>query len=97
MSAIGNTKKPNILFLLSDQHRYDAVGSNGALICKTPVMDEIAAEGMSFDRAYTSSPLCSPARASIFTGLYPHNHGLLANMGNFNRVFDEQLIGKKGY
>lgn len=60
-------------------------------------MDGIAAEGMSFDRAYTSSPLCSPARASIFTGLYPHNHGLLANMGNFNRVFDEQLIGKKGY
>jgi len=90
-------KKPNIVFFLSDQHRYDALGCNGAPVCKTPAMDEIAARGMRFTSAYTSCPLCTPARASILTGLYPHNHGMLANMGNFNGVFDRNLVDKKGY
>lgn len=87
----------NILYLLVDQMRYDALSCNGAPICKTPNMDALAADGVLFSRAYTTNALCSPARASILTGLYPHNHGQLANTGNFNGVFDKCLLGRETY
>lgn len=89
--------RPNILFLFSDQHRYDACSCNGAPVCRTPAIDSIRERGMRFTNAYTCIALCSPARASLMTGRYPHNHGLLANMGNFNSVFDEQVIGKPAF
>ncbi len=89
--------QPNILFLFADQHRFDAVGCNGAPIVQTPALDAIAARGMRFTHAFTPTSLCSPARASLLTGLYAHNHGLLANMGNFNGVFDRQLLECTGY
>ncbi|GHU75350.1 sulfatase [Clostridia bacterium] len=87
-------KRPNILFLFSDQHRYDAVSANGCAICQTPAIDRLAMEGMSFNRAYTAVALCTPARATIMSGLFPHNHGQLANIGNFNGVFDRQILNK---
>lgn len=87
----------NILLLLVDQMRYDALGTNGAGVCKTPALDALAAEGVAFDRAYTTCALCSPARASLVTGLYPHNHGQLANTGNFNAVFDKNPLGTPTY
>lgn len=89
--------RPNILFLFSDQHRFDALGCNGAPVVQTPGMDAIAARGMRFTHAFTPTSLCSPARASLLTGLYAHNHGLLANMGNFNGVFDRQLLERTAY
>jgi choline-sulfatase len=88
---------PNILFMFSDQHRYDAVGCNRAPVCRTPALDSIAASGMRFTHAFTPCSLCSPTRGSLITGLYPHNHGQLANMGNFNGVFDRQIMDKVGY
>jgi len=94
---VATAKRPNILFLFNDQHRYDAVGSNGARICQTPAIDSLAASGIRFTNAYTAISLCSPARGSLLTGLFPHNHGLLANMGNFNGVFDRQLLERTGY
>lgn len=84
----------NILLILVDQMRYDAAGFNGAKICRTPVLDQLAGEGICFDRAYTANALCSPARASILSGLYPHKHGQLANIGNFNGVFDGLPLGR---
>lgn len=90
-------KQMNIVFMLSDQHRWDALSCNGAAVVKTPHIDSIATEGMRFDGAYTACPLCTPARASLLTGLLPHNHGQLANMDNFNGIFDQQVLGKKGY
>lgn len=89
-------KRANILFLFTDMQRYDSLGCNGS-ICKTPAIDEIASQGMNFKKAYTPIALCSPARGSVITGLYPHNHGQLANLGNFNSVFDRQILDKKGY
>jgi arylsulfatase A-like enzyme len=71
--------QPNILFLFSDQHRADAMGCAGDAIVQTPNLDRIAAEGVRFARAHCTSPLCMPSRASITTGLYPHNHGVLDN------------------
>ncbi|OGS22285.1 MAG: hypothetical protein A2252_06910 [Elusimicrobia bacterium RIFOXYA2_FULL_39_19] len=74
---------PNILLILTDQHRYDSVGINGNNICKTPNLDNLAREGVRFEQAYTPCALCTPARASIFTGRYPHNHGLWNNCDMF--------------
>lgn len=90
-------KRKNILLLFTDQQRYDSLGCNGADICRTPIIDEIASQGTNFNHAYTANALCSPARGSLLTGLYPHNHGQLSNMGNFNSVFDSQILDKKGY
>lgn len=90
-------QRPNILFLLSDQHRYDALGCSGAPICRTPALDSLAESGMRFTQAYTPTALCSPARAALLTGLFPHNNGQLANMGNFNGVFDKQMLDATGY
>ncbi len=90
-------KKPNILFLLCDQHRFDSVSVNDSYLCKTPAIDSIAKKGVRFTKAYTPIALCSPARGSLITGLYPHNHGQLANMGNFNSVFDQQILNKPNY
>ena len=85
---------PNMVVLLTDQQRFDTLGCSGNPICRTPVLDRIAEEGMIFRNAYTANALCTPARASLMTGLYPHNHGQLSNMGNFNGVFDDQVLDK---
>ena len=80
-------QSPNIVFLLTDQQRFDSLGCNGAPICRTPAIDEIAATGMRFANAYTPIALCSPARGSLLTGLYPHNHGAAVKHGEFQRRF----------
>ena len=65
---------PNIVLFLTDQLRRDSLGCYGNEICRTPHIDRLAREGVQFDQAYTTSPVCSPARASLLSGLYPHNH-----------------------
>ena len=63
------SQSPNILFLLTDQQRFDSLSCNGAPVCRTPAVDKIAATGMRFTKAYTPIALCSPARGSLLTGL----------------------------
>jgi arylsulfatase len=70
--------RPNILLVMTDQQRADALGSAGGSV-DTPHLDSIAAEGVRFANAYTNSPVCIPARVSLATGRYPHNHGVWAN------------------
>ncbi len=60
---------PNVVLFLTDQLRRDALGCYGNTICQTPHFDRLAREGIRFDQAYTTSPVCSPARASLLTGL----------------------------
>jgi arylsulfatase A-like enzyme len=70
----------NIVFILSDDHRYDFMGFTGKLPwLKTPQMDRMAREGVYFDQAYVTTALCSPSRASILTGLYAHTHTIVDN------------------
>ena len=69
-------KLPNIVFLLTDNQRYDGLGCTGHPVCRTPVWDSLASEGLFFDGVRTTSPVCSPARASLLTGLEPHRAGL---------------------
>ena len=71
--------QPNILFIMADQFRADYYGAAGADFVRTPSIDAIAARGTRFTRAYTSSPVCSPARISLATGLYPFRTGALDN------------------
>ncbi len=69
----------NILFLITDQQRVDTLGCYGNPICRTPNIDRLAAQGTRFDQAYTPTAICTPARASLITGVMPFEHKLLAN------------------
>lgn len=69
----------NILFLMTDQHRVDTLGAYGNAVVDTPNLDRLAASGTRFDRAYTPTAICTPARASLLTGSAPFRHKLLAN------------------
>ena len=74
----GAQEKPvNILFIMTDQHRGDCLGSAGAGWLETPNLDALASEGVLFSNAYVSVPSCLPARASILTGKSPWSHGML--------------------
>lgn len=86
-------KRKNVILILSDQQRYDTVSAYGLNnICKTPNIDTLATEGMKFTNAFTSSAICAPARASVMTGLFPHNHGVIDNYTDIKA--DIPLLGK---
>lgn len=72
-------KKPNILMIYADQMRYDCAGFSKNPDVKTPNLDRLALEGVCFDEAFTSYPLCTPFRASLLTGKYAHQAGLFSN------------------
>ena len=74
----GVGRPPNILLLMTDQQRWDALGCAGGWV-RTSTLDRLAREGVRFAHAYTSSPVCVPARAALATGLYPHNTGVWKN------------------
>lgn len=65
----------NILLIHSDQHRYDCIRAHGLRDLKTPHLDRLCAQGASFSRAYSTIPICTPARASLLTGSWPTTHG----------------------
>ncbi|HET6874754.1 MAG TPA: sulfatase-like hydrolase/transferase [Acidimicrobiales bacterium] len=68
-----------ILFVTTDQQRFDALGCNGGLIARTPVADRLAAEGINYTRAVNQNVVCMPARSTMITGQYPRTHGVYAN------------------
>jgi arylsulfatase A-like enzyme len=73
--------KPNLIFILTDDQRYDTLGCNGNLVVQTPNIDRLAAEGTLFTDATVGSAICTPSRASIFTGMYERRHGINFNSG----------------
>jgi arylsulfatase A-like enzyme len=72
------SSRPNILFLMADQYRWDALGSVNPLV-KTPNLDSLAARGVRFGRATVNAPMCMPSRYSMMTGLYPSQVGVRHN------------------
>lgn len=72
-------KRPNIVLLMSDQHRGDIMGCAGDDVVKTPHLDRLAAEGTRYDNVFCQGPLCMPARASFLTERYVRDHGVLQN------------------
>ena len=69
----------NILFVTTDQQRYDALGCNGNTVARTPVVDALAAAGVNYRRAYNQNTVCMPARSTMLTGQYVRTHGVVAN------------------
>lgn len=95
-------EKPNILFIMSDDHTSQAFGiynSRLASLDPTPYLDMIAGEGMIFDNVFCTNSICTPSRASIITGQYPQTNGVLDLAGNIppERQFLPQEIGNLGY
>jgi arylsulfatase A-like enzyme len=72
-------KKPNLLFIITDQQRFDALSIAGNQVLKTPNLDRLANQGVWFKNAYTQCAVCGPSRASILTGCTVENHGILTN------------------
>jgi arylsulfatase A-like enzyme len=79
--AQGEVKRPDVIIVLTDQQRADAFGAAGASDVRTPVMDRLAGQGVMFTRAFAATPQCSPSRAALLTGLYPHRTGVMGNTG----------------
>ena len=97
--------RPNILLILTDDHGYADVGFNGGKDVKTPNLDELAANGMTFSEAYVPHPFCGPSRAGLMTGRYPHKIGAQFNLpsdGSFlgvprSEVFISKVLQDAGY
>lgn len=89
----------NVIFILTDDHRYDAMGFMGHPFLKTPGLDRIAAEGVHLKNAFVTTSLCSPSRASILTGLYTHKHRVIDNQRDAPNdiVYFSQYLQKAGY
>jgi len=79
LGASGRRERPNVLILMSDQHKRSCMGAYGDRVARTPNLDELARNSVRFTDAYCSNPVCTPSRASLLTGLYTHNHGSLNN------------------
>ena len=71
--------KPNIIYIMVDQQRFDMLGAYGNTIVKTPNIDKLREEGILFTNAFTPTALCGPARTSLFTGRVPSSHGVTRN------------------
>lgn len=76
----GGARQPNILLVLTDDVRHDALGCAGDPRLQTPHLDRLAGEGVRFSNAFVTTSLCSPSRASMLTGCYAHRHGVLDNV-----------------
>ena len=68
---MSNDARPNILFICTDQQRFDSLGCYGNRHIRTPAIDGLAEQGVLFEQCYVQSPVCSPSRASLLTGRYP--------------------------
>jgi len=91
--------KPNILLIMTDQHRFDRLGCIGDPALETPNIDSIARSGVLFRNAYTPSPVCSPARAAIQSGMYPPGCGVVGNWVPFKEGIElmTHRLQRRGY
>lgn len=99
-SKIPDVKPRNVIFILSDDHRYDAIGFIGKIPgLQTPNLDRLANEGAHFRNAFVTTALCSPSRASILTGQYAHTHTVVDNAAPApsSLVYFPQYLQKNGY
>ena len=92
-------KRPNILFIMSDDHAYQAISAYDSTLINTPNIDRIAKEGMLFTNASVTNSICAPSRATILTGKHTHINGKIDNLSPFDttQVTFPQLFQKAGY
>ena len=77
--SIVASERPNIVFIIADDLRFDLLGCNGHPNVQTPAIDSLAEEGANFTNFMAVTPLCSPSRATFLTGMYPHSHRIVNN------------------
>jgi len=85
------TEQPNIILVMTDQQRFDTISALGFPYMETPNLDRLVTEGVTLSQCYISAPSCAPARASLFTGYYPHTTGILKNADRWTRSWVERL------
>ena len=92
-------KRPNIIFIMSDDHASHAMSCYGSRINKTPNLDRIAEEGMRFENCFCTNSICAPSRAVILTGKYSHMNGLIDNGVSFDGTQQTypKFLQKAGY
>lgn len=92
-TPVSSDTRPNILFICTDQQRYDVIGTFLGSAAITPNLSRLAEHGAVFEHCYSTSPICSPSRASMMTGEYPSSHGLWANGVTLPR--DRSLVSRE--
>jgi arylsulfatase A-like enzyme len=93
-AAENKPSKPNVLFILADDLGWRDLGCYGSRFYETPNIDRLAARGLSFSQAYSASPLCSPTRSSIMTGLAPARIGITVPVCHLPEVILESTVSK---
>ena len=89
-------ERPNIILIITDQQRYDTISALGFDHCITPNLDKLVAGGTTFEQCHVTAASCAPARASLFTGYYPHSTGILKNADDWTRSWVE-VLANGGY
>jgi len=98
-AGTAEVQRPNILFVFTDDHAYQAIGAYGSKVNRTPNIDRLATEGMLFRECYVTNSICGPSRATVQTGKYSHLNGFYRNGNRFNggqQTFPK-LLQKAGY
>ncbi|MDH3650307.1 MAG: sulfatase-like hydrolase/transferase [Saprospiraceae bacterium] len=94
-------ERPNIIFILTDDQRWDALGYAGNSLLTTPEMDKLAESGVFFKNALVTTPICAARRASIFSGLYERTHAYNFQTGAFKEEYRQfaypKLLKEAGY
>ncbi len=91
--------RPNIIFIMSDDHAYQAISCFGSKLIKTPNIDRIANEGIKFKNSFVTNSICAPSRAVLLTGKYSHKNGLRDNLDRFDntQMTFPKLLQQAGY
>lgn len=99
VSQTHDAQRPNILFIMSDDHGYQAISAYRSGLNSTPNIDRIAKEGAIFTRSYVTNSICAPSRAVMLTGKYSHLNGKVDNEGgfNWNQMIFPKLLQQNGY
>lgn len=99
VSAVPTDRRPNILFIFSDDHALQAIGAYGSTINNTPHIDRLAAEGALFEFSFCGNSICGPSRATVLTGKHSHINGFLRNGAPFDgsQVTFPKLLREAGY
>ena len=90
------SKQPHIIFIITDQQRYDTIAGLGFPYMETPHLDRLIKEGTHFTQCHVAGASCVPARSSLFTGYYAHTTGILKNADTWRHTWVENLA-QAGY
>ncbi len=93
-----NSNRPNIIFIMTDDHAAHAIGAYGSRVNKTPHLDRLAREGALFTSVFATNSICTPSRAAILTGQYSHLNGVtMFNRFDSSRMTVARLLQQGGY